>query len=734
MYLNHSGTHLIYDNTITHLQGDGLRLNDSNSNQNLSYNTITLCRNGILSLYSDSNRYYHNTLTTNTHNGLFLNDSLTSNTIRYNNCSANNHSGIYLNDFTNWTTIRDNTITSNRDTGIALENCSQATITANTITKNTNCGAKIIGSYNTLKQNTIQRNGKDGIYLSADDNNTIQNNTITANHNAGLRLYNSTADWITANNIADNTQFGAYLDFFTIQNVVYNNYFHGNTINAQDKSLNQNHWNITITPGTNIIGGHNISGNYYDTYDEISEGATDANGDGIADNPYTIYADNKDYGALLDTIPPTIGTIQITPTTQTLGGYTTITVQVTDNTQVNAVVLNIKGPSLHYTLPITQNKTGTTYTCKRQYLTVGNYTANITATDPRNTRRSTYATFAIAPGTPPTLKDQSPKNASPNTLFTFTANVTSTSAGAADLLVRADWTHASREGNLTLTHTTGNTFTGTILLDHSTRNLTYHYYACDTWGNALLTTTTTVPVIDHQKPRIIVTRYGLSYANSPAATPSKPTSPTTQHSRTSPSNTGPSTNHTASSPWTTTGPTPTKKSSSPRERPTASTASSTPPTKPETTTTPKHRSRNQAAPTAPSRTKHSPSTPPPASTSTETSPPTTGRSATVPQPPEPSSSIPMTPTATTPSPSPSRTTKEATGPPPPRSPSDPSLSITSPSNNSPPSTHNTTSISPHHSPATTATATDKSTPSMTLTTSSLQSTTSHTTSPVPSAS
>ncbi len=516
-YLNHSGTHLIYDNTIAHLQGDGIRLNDSNSNQNISYNTITLCRNGILSYYSDANRYYHNTLTANTHNGLFLNDSLTYNTIRYNNCSTNNHSGIYLNDFTNYTTILDNTMSTNHDTGLALENCSQATIATNIITKNANYGAKIIGSHNTLEQNTIAQNGKDGIYLSADDNNTIQNNTITANHNAGLRLYNSTADWITANIIADNVQFGAYLDFFTIQNLVYNNAFHGNTINAQDKSLGQNRWNITTIAGTNIIGGGNISGNYYDTYDQTSEGATDANGDGIADNPYTIYADNKDHGCLLDTIPPTIGTIQLSPTTQTLGGYTAITVQVTDNTQVNAVVLNVKGPSLKYTIPITHNKTGTTYTCNRQYLTVGNYTCNITATDPRNTRTTANRTFSIAPGTPPTLKDTSPKNASPSTFFTFTTNVTSTSASATDLLVNVVWIHASRQGNLSLSHATGNTFTGSILLDHSTHNLTYHFYARDKWGNALLTTTTTVRVIDKQKPRIIVTRYGQSYAELPGS-------------------------------------------------------------------------------------------------------------------------------------------------------------------------------------------------------------------------
>jgi len=515
--LNHTGSHLIYDNIITDLSGDGLSLNTSNTNQNISYNTITDCRNGIFSTHSDANRYYHNTITDNTHNGIFLNHSLTSNTIHANNLSDNNHSGISLNDFSNYTTITQDTITGNHDTGIAIENCSQTTITQNTIQANTNYGLKIIGAHTTITTNTITTNNKDGIYLSADNNNTITDNTITDNHNAGLRLYNSTADWIATNTIANNHQYGIYLDFFTTQNLVYNNALYDNTINAQDKSLQQNHWNITTIPGTNIIGGHNLSGNYYDTYDETSEGALDTNHDGIADTPYTIYADNKDNGPLLDTIPPTLGTPQITPTTQTLGGTTTITITATDNTKITSVTLNVKGPHTQLIIPITQNKTDTTYTCTRRYLTVGNYTCNITATDPRNTKTTTNRTFAIAPGTPPTLKDASPKNTTPNILYQFKVNVTSPNAGPTDLIVYANWTHATRHGNVSLTHTTANTFTASVLLDKSTRNLTYRYYARDTWGNGLLTNTTTVRVIDTKKPCILVTCYGPSFAHLPGS-------------------------------------------------------------------------------------------------------------------------------------------------------------------------------------------------------------------------
>ena len=64
--------------------------------------------------------------------------------------------------------------------------------------------------------------------------------------------------------------------------------------------------------------GTNLSGNYWDNYDEISEGANDNDSDGIADNPYTIYASNTDNGPLLDTIKPHIGTPQASPSSQTL--------------------------------------------------------------------------------------------------------------------------------------------------------------------------------------------------------------------------------------------------------------------------------------------------------------------------------------------------------------------------------------------------------------------------------
>ena len=88
---------------------------------------------------------------------------------------------------------------------------------------------------------------------------------------------------------------------------------------------------------TNIIGGSNLSGNYWDNYDEISEGANDNDSDGIADDPYTIYASNTDNGALLDTIKPQIETPQDLQVHRHLGKYTNISMTITDNTKIKDV-------------------------------------------------------------------------------------------------------------------------------------------------------------------------------------------------------------------------------------------------------------------------------------------------------------------------------------------------------------------------------------------------------------
>jgi parallel beta-helix repeat protein len=517
IHLYYTDNHFIYDNVIQNNTGDGIHLYHSHNNANISLNTITGNDNGVYLYESDGINIYNNIIQNNNENGIFLNSSCQNNIITKNNASENGNHGIYLNDYSDYQTIIYNDVYRNNNSGIVLENSSMNFyINHNIVNGNTNYGLMIIGSTNNINDNSISSNKKDGIYLSADDNNTIYNNIISENTLAGIRMYNSTHDIIRNNQIVSNKQYGMYLDFFTIANIIYNNYFHDNLHNALDKSIEHNQWNIDKTSGTNIIQGDTISGNYWDDFDETSEGVYDADLDGIADSPYSIYALNADAGALLDTIPPQIGNVSVSPSVQTIGKSSNLSVVITDNTEIKEVYLNIVSPSGETSnVSITQNKTGDTYYCNKKFTPTGNFTCFVVAKDPRNWNNSTNQTFTIRPGNPPTIKDNSPTTGKPSKSFIFNATVTSSEASATDLEVYIVWSHGSSGNNSTMSLVHGNYFVGPVLLAHSIQNLTYHFYACDKWGNHAVTETKKVKIIDTEPPVIRITRYGSSFADLP---------------------------------------------------------------------------------------------------------------------------------------------------------------------------------------------------------------------------
>jgi parallel beta-helix repeat protein len=181
-----------------------------------------------------------------------------------NTCSYNYH-GITIYQHSN-IAVSNNGCFDNTGSGIYLHWCRSNTIIDNDCSNNT-YGISLIGSgNNTVYRNNCSNNGR-GIRLYIDcSNNTLSGNTANSNEEYGIYLWNSS------------------------DNSIYNNHFN-NTNNAYDNGNNT--WNISKTPGTNIIGGSWLGGNYWSDYT-----GTDTNYDGIGDTkrPYNSSGGIKNGG------------------------------------------------------------------------------------------------------------------------------------------------------------------------------------------------------------------------------------------------------------------------------------------------------------------------------------------------------------------------------------------------------------------------------------------------------
>ncbi len=503
---------------ISDIEKSGIFLKNVSGDTSVTYTNINTCELNGLFCYRCSDIDISNcNIKNNEKHGIHFNNTCNDNTLSNNNISENDKNGIYLNDHSMRNTITQNDLFKNSldaagyytYAGIRVENSSSNIIGNNNVINNYFYGVMIVGENNIIHNSTINYNNQHGVFLFGDNNNEVNDNDIVNNSKSGIRLHNSTDDKFTRNEISDNNH-GIYLNYYSTRNEIWNNYFHDNTVNAFDISPNNNIWNKTSYTGNNIVNGNqkNVAGNYWDDFDETSEGATDTNRDGIIEGDKPIDISSYDYLPISDIINPTIQNTDVSPSSQTIGGYTYISADITDNTEIKDVRLVLTCPDESTSnFSIFQNLTDTTYYCNKQFSQVGNYSFKIKAKDPMNWETSNSYTFEINEGTAPSVTDNSATSAEAGSIFVFNATVTDDSDSADEITVKVIWSHKEHGGNNTMTNINGNYFRYTGELDNKLGDLSYYFYTADSWGNKKSTDSKTIEITDTTQPTITINKH-----------------------------------------------------------------------------------------------------------------------------------------------------------------------------------------------------------------------------------
>nr|QNO55949.1 hypothetical protein AGOHDPGA_00006 [Methanosarcinales archaeon ANME-1 ERB7] len=229
--------------------------------------------------------------------GIYLMNSsnimLSNNTVHF-NCWY----GIELHD--SWyNTIVNNTVYKNDGDGIYLENSDNNSIRGNTIYDNAHRGIDLTtgSDNNTISNNLIYATRPRQLYgleLSASTNNSIIYNTVYDHEYYGIALQLAHNNSVAHNKVYNNNDYGICLRYSN-NTLIYNNLF-SNTDNIYIKG-STNTWNITKTPGANILGGFYLGGNAWLKPDGtgFSQTCRDDNNNGICDTAHKLDADNVDY-------------------------------------------------------------------------------------------------------------------------------------------------------------------------------------------------------------------------------------------------------------------------------------------------------------------------------------------------------------------------------------------------------------------------------------------------------
>ncbi len=269
-----------------------------------------------------------------------------------NNNFMNDNYGIMLSDFSvskNYDNILDgNTILGNTR-GLWVLGTKGLTISNNVIGDSTGTGIQLLYSIDArFSQNRVLNNSVGMEIMTRPLGSSVTgNNTFTDNYFNNFNQViidppegpkgNLLADKMKGSSASD--EITAYVDMI-----------------KEDTTGEVNHWNITKTPGTNIVGGPYLGGNYWASPDGTGwSQVTPDRGDGFCNAPFVIDMNNTDHLPLHTYTPKP--TFQADFTVSPVNGTSPLAVKCTDKSIGNPTTLvydfgdgtNVTGPNPTHT-------------------------------------------------------------------------------------------------------------------------------------------------------------------------------------------------------------------------------------------------------------------------------------------------------------------------------------------------------------------------------------------------